>query len=455
MRKRWSAILLFCGILSVNASALDGPEIYRRLLLSTVWIKASTIGPTASGVIIARHAMGNRLLILTNFHVVKTTDEIGMRPRVYVHFPEMRMDRSTRESVPVNDRNDEVYQIQKAFKADVTFVDPALDLALLEIDEDSEEYRLGGKKIDPPFLPVAFEKGHLPNLKKVYTVGNPGVSGGLWASTEGVISNTFTDAEVFRRENNETYQAVILETQNPINKGDSGSGVVNEEGRLVGLVKSFTPYRAHTDGEAVIIDEARLKSQAIHVQTLRNFLQAAGTEFARLTYEEPKSATPLRWTDHEARAKYFERTHRERAALYEYQRALSLLLAESGRFAGSAPEGSSRLGQKITSLMAAFKEPQWVKKVRVRNLTRSEVTLRFEAETKNGDNFTWGIPYQLNVKPSHEMVLQVPARRIRYEASREGRVFDGDLSRVIDLVPTEYFLNETLEPQIHTIEWKD
>ena len=56
-------------------------------------------------------------------------------------------------------------------------------------------------------------------------MGNPGASDAYWVYTSGAISQVYQKTI---RYNTQTVQARVLETQSPINPGDSGGPVVND-----------------------------------------------------------------------------------------------------------------------------------------------------------------------------------------------------------------------------------
>jgi hypothetical protein len=72
----------------------------------------------------------------------------------------------------------------------------------------------------------------------VHSVGNPGASGALWIYSPGRVRQVFHDNwKIFDdlTKRDVQYDAMILETDSPINPGDSGGPLVDDRGSLVGI----------------------------------------------------------------------------------------------------------------------------------------------------------------------------------------------------------------------------
>src|SRR5262249_31586996 len=112
--------------------------------------------------------------------------------------------------------------------------------------------------------------GPLPELKLapesasagdfVHSFGNPGTSDAYWIYTSGTVRQVYHKRVVYG--NGQVVEALMLETQAPINPGDSGGPVVNDRGDLVGVSAS---YRS----------AAQLVSNCIDVSEVRAFLAEA------------------------------------------------------------------------------------------------------------------------------------------------------------------------------------
>jgi hypothetical protein len=98
----------------------------------------------------------------------------------------------------------------------------------------------------------------------VHSVGNAGLrrgltDGTLWWYTRGCVRQVYTRPG---RKADGVPPVRMVETQSPVNQGDSSGPVVDDEGRLVGVTDSYTA------GE-------RLVSQTIDLAEVREFLKKA------------------------------------------------------------------------------------------------------------------------------------------------------------------------------------
>lgn len=203
--------------LDVRPKVFTGEEVYQKLLKSTVFIYIET--PTSrscgSGALI--HAA--RKLVLTNYHVV------GDHPRVLTFFPSFGKD-----GVEPKPRHYIDNARTLGIPAKVLVKSPKQDLALLELERLPENVAA---------LPLSTKPAGAG--AKLYSVGASGMelrdfSGTLWRLSAGEA----------RGRNNMRYQfadgqlidAMFLESQKPINSGDSGGPTVNESGALVAVVSN-------------------------------------------------------------------------------------------------------------------------------------------------------------------------------------------------------------------------
>lgn len=207
-------------------------HIYRKLLQSSVWVVQDEV--TGSGVLIDKE----QRLILTNQHVVGSAD------RVSVFFPAYREDGFFAERSYYLERLDDL-----AVSGRVLARDRQRDLALVQIESVPDQA-----------VQITFGKRAEPG-DAVHSIGNPGTSNALWVYTSGTVRanyfSEFKDDTAHRR-------MQILETDSPINPGDSGGPVVNSEGQLIALVQSM-----RTD--------ARLVSQCIDLTEIQHFLESRGS----------------------------------------------------------------------------------------------------------------------------------------------------------------------------------
>jgi S1-C subfamily serine protease len=189
-------------------------EIYRRTLQSTGWVTVPKTPPlmgTGTGSFVDQ----DKRLFLTAYHVIAGATEA----RIY--FP-----RNDDDGRTIAVRN---YYLDKERPVigDVVVADPKRDLAILRLRS------LPAAVVVLPLAPRGVDIAH-----KVYTVGNPGVSGSLWVYTEGSVRQVVPNKKV-RLDNKQDVEAWMVEAQLAINQGDSGGPVVNDRMELVGVNSSL------------------------------------------------------------------------------------------------------------------------------------------------------------------------------------------------------------------------
>jgi len=224
--------------------ALADSRVYRQTLRSTVWVVVRDGAETSvgTGVLVDRE----RKLVLTNGHVV------GKVREATIVFPKFEQEELIAE------REYYVKHLKTlGIAGRVMASESRCDLALIELASVPEE---------APAIEIA-ERGVGPG-DVVHSIGNPTVSGGLWTYTQGLVRNCYR--KKFQTQGGH-HDMRVLETQSPINPGDSGGPVVNDNGQLVGLTHSLDR-------------EARLMSFSIDVREVRAFLAADRT---------PVDASPL------------------------------------------------------------------------------------------------------------------------------------------------------------------
>lgn len=218
-------------------------DVYNRTLKSTAWIiakgeRAGTIG-TGTGSLIDKQ----RRLVVTNYHVV------GNNRRVVVLFPDFR------NGDAISERSHYRKKARAAIRrgnGTVLVNDRSHDVAIIQLDSVPDDV--------PPLELV--DKSPRPGTR-VHTVGNPAAGGALWTYSIGAVRQvakvTFK-TKVGSRIN--TFNGWAVETQNPINSGDSGGPVVNDDGRLVAINMSH-----RTD--------ARLVTHCVDIREIHQALRSA------------------------------------------------------------------------------------------------------------------------------------------------------------------------------------
>ena len=219
---------------TIKGSAEDGVQKW-------AWSVSRGGKGIGSGVLVDK----KRRLLLTNVHVV------GDSPGVTVYFPEY-------DNEGLIARRDHYYP-KPGIPGKVVQRQERSDLALVELEalpEGLESIPLAAKSARP--------------AQPVLSVGNPGVSGGLWNSSRGQVRQVFsykwkiTD-ELTGKVNH--FDAWILETDSAINPGDSGGPLVSGDGNLIGIA-----HAVHVTAKnlSVFIDVRECRT------ILQNYYQSIG-----------------------------------------------------------------------------------------------------------------------------------------------------------------------------------
>jgi hypothetical protein len=310
--------------------------VYPQLLRSTAWVV--TPNGTASGVLVDR----DKKLLATNFHVV------GLHPEVRVVFP--------------NYRGGEVLAEKKHYlenltrlvvKGKVVARDPRRDLALVQLQEvprGVEAVKLADKSPRPG--------------QQVHSIGNPGASDALWQYSSGTVRQVYD--KCFRMDNSFLIDARVVETQSPINPGDSGGPVVDDQGRLVALV-SATQQSAQLVSLCIDVRELRslLKGENKTIDPrVRGWLNEVGLKHSvddlgvyRVNFRLPDGSTHVVFVDSEAVPVGERRLRRVWAVAQMTDKGLpadvaNRLLRDNGRFPLAAWE-LRKLGDKQCVIFCA------------------------------------------------------------------------------------------------------
>ncbi|HMP59082.1 MAG TPA: trypsin-like peptidase domain-containing protein, partial [Gemmatales bacterium] len=183
-------------------------------------------------------------LMVTNHHVVH---HLGRRAN------------QIRVCFPVRDEQNEIIAeaahyrrtvLKSGIKARVVFTSPERDLALLQLD------RLPQGTNALPLAATSIRPG-----EAVASVGNPARSEACWVFNSGTVRQIYR--RTFRA-NKQNIAARMVETQQPIASGDSGSPMLNFKGEVVGVISSTK-------------EDAPLFNYGIDLTELRAFLEQAGT----------------------------------------------------------------------------------------------------------------------------------------------------------------------------------
>ena len=224
-------LALACSVLAAGSVVAD-EKVYAKTVKSTVWIVAKK--STGSGILVDKT---NRLVV-TNEHVV------GSEETVTIFFP---ADVNGRQSASRKHYLDRTKTL--GIKGKIIARNVQRDVAIVQL----ERLPTGVEaiKIGKPAQPGA----------EVHSIGNPSDSDALWVYTSGQVrANYYRIFSTSKR-----HRMQVLETQSPINPGDSGGPIVNNQSELVGISQSFST-------------KGRLISHGVDISEITWFLDKVRTE---------------------------------------------------------------------------------------------------------------------------------------------------------------------------------
>jgi hypothetical protein len=251
------ALAAVAASLALGVPAWADAKVYEEALKSTTWVLTKTSGKTSSGTGVLVDA--EKKLVVTNFHVV------GEARTAIIFFPAME------GSKPIVTRKHYVDNVRTlGIRGRILGVDRKRDLALIQLDKLPESAKA---------IPMAAESPK-PG-EEVESVGNPGSSDALWVYTSGTVRSVYK--KQFRTGAGD-HEFSVVETQSPINTGDSGGPVVNAAGELVAVSQAISP-------------SARLVSYSVDVMEVKAFLTGPWKP-APLPVTDVLTAAELEYTQH-------------------------------------------------------------------------------------------------------------------------------------------------------------
>lgn len=246
-------------LLAASSSALADAENYRRALDATTWVLSKNSEGTSSGtgVLVDK----DRKLVITNAHVV------GDSRSAVVFF------RDLKDARPIVEKSHYLDNVRKlGVRGRVVAVDRKRDLALVELEKLPESAKA---------LELA-EESTSPGVA-IDSIGNPGASEALWVYTSGQVRSVYL--KKFRTGAGE-HEFTVVETQSPLNTGDSGGPVVGPDGKLVGVVQAISK-------------KGSLISYCVDITEVKEFL-ASDWKPAPLPIKDVLEKTDLAATQHES-----------------------------------------------------------------------------------------------------------------------------------------------------------
>ncbi len=245
-------------LLVLPAAALADVNLYKDSLKSTTWVLSKNSDGTSSGTGVLVDE--KQKLVVTNFHVV------GDSRAAVIFFPDLENDQ------PNVSRQHYLDNVRKlGIRGRVIATDRKRDLALVQIERIPD----GCKAIE--LAETSIGPG-----EAVASVGNPGSTDALWVYTSGTVRSIYQ--KQFRTGAGE-HNFKVVETQSPINSGDSGGPVVNSEGKLVAIAQAIAP-------------NARLVSYCVDITEVKGFL-ASPWKLAPLPVKDVLDRTELKYTQHQ------------------------------------------------------------------------------------------------------------------------------------------------------------
>jgi hypothetical protein len=200
-----------------KAEQRNAKELYKQTLRATglVWTPAGH----GTGWIISR----DQHLMITNHHVVLGRGK-EVLDEVEVVFPQYRNNKVVAQQDVYMDGSGKPKA--RPVRGRVLDTDVRRDLAVIRLE------RVPDGVTELPLAEDSPDPG-----ERLHSVGNPGLSGGMWVYTQGVVRTVVKRRVDYQ---DQQVEAQVVETTSPINPGDSGGPVVNDDGVLVGVNSGYS-----------------------------------------------------------------------------------------------------------------------------------------------------------------------------------------------------------------------
>ncbi len=210
------------GVKAFQAGGEERPRGAREAALFREWAPAVILVAVSDGLGSGAVIDKEHRLAVTNRHVVGNNTQVSV-----IFKPQGEADA----------------QDQTAYRAEVVKVDEVADLAVIRISEI------------PAYVPE-IKLGSMASLEvgsDVHAIGHP--TGEAWSYTGGIVSQIRHNYE-WDADDGLKHRATVIQTQTPLNPGNSGGPLLDDGGALVGI-NSFIRAQAEGLNFAVSVDDVR------------------------------------------------------------------------------------------------------------------------------------------------------------------------------------------------------
>lgn len=210
-------------------SAVKITATNKNILISDGTINADVVGSVGAGVIFKLNKQSGDAYIITNYHIVYNIESKKMQSNFYVNL-------YGDEGIIAPIDNYGHYELN-AIEAKFIGGSATYDIAVLQI-KNSE--KLSSSDVEAVEV---FNSNNLVVGATAIAIGNPKAEG--IAVTEGIVSvdseeismsPIATENVILNKENKVTMRVIRMDTS--VNPGNSGGGLFNDKGQLIGIVNS-------------------------------------------------------------------------------------------------------------------------------------------------------------------------------------------------------------------------
>jgi S1-C subfamily serine protease len=200
---------------------LTGKDIYQKVLKSAVWVARTMQAPDGRIGIVSG---SGSLIDVSGRHVLTNCHVVGEQSNVAVFFPQYD---SNKKLIAVREHYTKQLLNKAGLEGKVVYRDKKRDLAVIQLPS-----------LPPGVAAVPLARDSVGPGDSVHSIGNPGVSGALWAYSPGSVKAVYPKKwDVLDHDGVLHFEAQVVETTSPVNPGDSGGPLVNNNGELVAVTQ--------------------------------------------------------------------------------------------------------------------------------------------------------------------------------------------------------------------------